>query len=376
MKLIGLLKEKVEEVETKEAKKAIIAEAGMELTDDELDGVAGGGGDFYRSVECPYCGRIVEMDYPQVKPTPGLDHDKNCPLYKISCLLPGTLLKLADGSDKKVEDIVAGDILLTWNLETGSYDVRPVMFNDSEELATVNVIHVVFSDGTTVDVVGEHGFFDIDLAKYIYITDEQGEEFIGHSFVRYEENGKWQAVKLVKITFEEVTSKVYSPVSFGDLVIYANGMLSLPGACTGFVNIFDVNTDTMSFDKEKMAKDIETYGLLEINDFNGMISEEVFEGFNGKYLGVSMAKGLTDMNKIKGLIFRYAPYLESLHNEVTDATDKESSVSLPEEALESVAGGVIFPCPVWCKHCQGYYLLVKGYCQKCGNKFTEFYDPI
>ena len=42
MKLTGLLKNKVEEAQTKEEKKAIIAEAGMELTDEKLNGVAGG----------------------------------------------------------------------------------------------------------------------------------------------------------------------------------------------------------------------------------------------------------------------------------------------------------------------------------------------
>jgi len=42
MKLTGVLKDKVDAVETKEEKRAIIAEAGIELTDDELEGVAGG----------------------------------------------------------------------------------------------------------------------------------------------------------------------------------------------------------------------------------------------------------------------------------------------------------------------------------------------
>jgi len=42
MKLTGELKEKVDAVGTKEEKRAIIAEAGMELSDDELEGVAGG----------------------------------------------------------------------------------------------------------------------------------------------------------------------------------------------------------------------------------------------------------------------------------------------------------------------------------------------
>ena len=42
MKLTGLLKDKVTKAETKEEKKDLIAQAGMELTDDELDMVAGG----------------------------------------------------------------------------------------------------------------------------------------------------------------------------------------------------------------------------------------------------------------------------------------------------------------------------------------------
>ena len=42
MKLTGELKDKVDAVETAEEKKDIIAQAGMELTDDELENVAGG----------------------------------------------------------------------------------------------------------------------------------------------------------------------------------------------------------------------------------------------------------------------------------------------------------------------------------------------
>jgi len=68
MKLTGILKEKVEAVETKEEKKTIIAEAGMELTDDELDVVAGGhtkdrmgAGPQYMDIFCS-CGVINRVD--------------------------------------------------------------------------------------------------------------------------------------------------------------------------------------------------------------------------------------------------------------------------------------------------------------------------
>ncbi len=43
MKLLGELKDKVEKAENQEEAKKVIEEAGMELTDDELNQVAGGG---------------------------------------------------------------------------------------------------------------------------------------------------------------------------------------------------------------------------------------------------------------------------------------------------------------------------------------------
>ena len=42
MKLVGELKKEVEKIETKEGKKEAIKNAGMELSDEELDQVAGG----------------------------------------------------------------------------------------------------------------------------------------------------------------------------------------------------------------------------------------------------------------------------------------------------------------------------------------------
>lgn len=48
MKLTGELKDKVESAETMEEKKDIIAEAGIELTDEELNDVVGGAGAGYK----------------------------------------------------------------------------------------------------------------------------------------------------------------------------------------------------------------------------------------------------------------------------------------------------------------------------------------
>ena len=57
MKLIGNLKKQVEETKNKEEAKEVIEKAGMELTDDELDLVAGGGptGFFWEKYYCNKC---------------------------------------------------------------------------------------------------------------------------------------------------------------------------------------------------------------------------------------------------------------------------------------------------------------------------------
>ena len=50
MKLTGDLKNQVEKAESKDEKKKLIEEAGMELTDEEMDQVAGG--DVRITLEC------------------------------------------------------------------------------------------------------------------------------------------------------------------------------------------------------------------------------------------------------------------------------------------------------------------------------------
>ena len=54
MKLTGNLKTQVDNAPTKEEKREAIKKAGMLLSDDELDQVAGGEGEGADSIPCPY----------------------------------------------------------------------------------------------------------------------------------------------------------------------------------------------------------------------------------------------------------------------------------------------------------------------------------
>ncbi len=225
-----------------------------------------------------------------------------------SCVVEGTLITLADGSSKAVEDLTGDEMLLVWNLETGTYDVAPILFIDSEPTGHYEVIKLSFSDGTTVDVISEHGFWDVDLNKYVYL-DKYASGYIGHSFLKQGENGMAE-VTLVNVDITAEVTTAYSPVTYGHLCYYVNGMLSMPGGIDGLFNIFEVDNETMMYDAEAMATDIEEYGLFTYEEFYAMypIPERIFESFNGGYLKVAVGKGLITYEQIGKLIERYSNF--------------------------------------------------------------------
>ncbi len=225
------------------------------------------------------------------------------------CVATGTLITLADGSQKPVEELTGEELLLVWNLETGRFDVAPIIVIDVKYEYDSEIIDLIFSDGTTVKVIDEHGFWDYDLNEYVYL-DRYAADYIGHWFAKQtvDENGNPVNVKVrlddVVITREVTTA--WSPVTFGHLCYYVNGMLSMPGDLSGVFNIFEVDPDTMMYDKEAMAADIEKYGLFTYEDFEELIPEVIYEAFNCKYFKVAIGKGLITWDGIVGLIERYS----------------------------------------------------------------------
>ncbi len=219
-----------------------------------------------------------------------------------SCVIEGTLVTLADGTTTAVENIQAGDLIKVFNHETGCWDVSYVMFNDAEELANYKVINLNFSDGTYIGIVSEHGFFDMDLLQYVYIDEDNYQDYIGHRF--YSVNGI-VVLESANITIEY--TRVYSPVTAVHLNLITNGLLSMPGGVPGLFNIFEYDED-LKYNEAKMNQDIETYGLLDYSYFEDLIPYDVYVAFNGKYLGIAMAKGILTEEDLLYYIERYSQY--------------------------------------------------------------------
>lgn len=232
---------------------------------------------------------------------------------KNECIAAGSMITLADGSQKAVETLTGSEMLLVWNLYTGRFDIAPIVFIDSDPEQFYKVINLYFSDGTQVKVISEHAFWDFNLNQYVYLREDAA-QYIGHWFNKQTTDTAgdliWTRVQLVNVEVQQEYTTAWSPVTYGHLCYFVNGMLSLPGGIDGLFNIFEVDPETMMYDMEQMQADIAQYGLYTYEEFAAIYSvpQEIFEAFNAQYFKVAIGKGMLTSDMLERLIDRYAEF--------------------------------------------------------------------
>jgi len=225
-----------------------------------------------------------------------------------SCITPDTLITLADGRQVRVDSLKGDEKLLIWNMETGSLDSAPIMFVDSDAEAESEIIHLYFSDGTDVKVIYEHGFWDYELNRYVYL-DRNAKEYIGHRFAK-QSGRELKKVALTDVVIEKELTTAWSPVTEKHLCYFVNGMLSMPGGVGGLFNIFDVVPEAMHYDFKAIESDIQKYGLFTYDELNSIapLSKDMFEQAGGAYLKISIGKGNLTMDELVCMINRYSKF--------------------------------------------------------------------
>ena len=224
-----------------------------------------------------------------------------------TCLASGTLIQMADGSHKKIEDVSVGDYVLTWDFETGTYTNSMVVVIEHDEAVINEVVDLYFDDGAMVSLITEHGFFDADLNKFVYITPDNANSYIGHKFIKMHYLGEelvYTEATLVSVSIENRVTGTHSMVTANQLSHFANGYLTIAAGIDGLFNIFEVN-DNMQYDLEKKQIDIQTYGTYSYEIFKNYVKYEEYIAFNGAYLKVSVGKGLTTFEEIINMINHY-----------------------------------------------------------------------
>ena len=218
------------------------------------------------------------------------------------CVTPDTLVTLADGTQKRIDQVTYDDLLLVWNFYTGEYAVVPSALIQNHGYAQNNIIQLTFSDGTVTKAINEHGYFDATVNAFVMLTPYNAAEYIGHAFVKAD-GDSYITTTLVSVEVSEEYVEAYSILSAYYYNFITDDLFSLtsPVIDTNFFMPFAVG-ENMTFDAEKMAEDIANYGLYEYADFEGRIPYDVFEALNIPYLKVAVGKGLITHDEIVELL--------------------------------------------------------------------------
>ena len=221
------------------------------------------------------------------------------------CVTPDTLVTLADGTQKRIDEVTYNDQLLVWNHFTGKYDVAPaaIIFNHGYDNNTI--IKLSFSDGTTVKVANLHQFYDIDLNRYVSIDADSVAQYVGHSFAKQSGDG-FTTVTLDSYEISVEYEAAYGIISAFHYNIIVEGMLSTDFMLEDYdlFNYFELG-EGMTFDEAQMQADIEKYGLYTYEDFADYLTYEQFVGFNVQYFKIAVGKGYYTYEGILDLIDTY-----------------------------------------------------------------------
>lgn len=236
-----------------------------------------------------------------------------------SCIVEGTLITLADGTHKKVEDLTYDDILLVLNPETGEFEAGRLALNAHADVpATMTrIINLLFSNGEILRISYNHLLFDATLNKYVLIDEENAAGYIGHEFYSASYDGSkfvGENIVLVDAFITEEIVRVFAPVSAEHANTFANGIMNAPGARPGvkiaeWVNVFEFD-ENMRYDPVKKQADIEKYGLYTYEEFADYVSEDIFYGLHLDLLKVSVGRGdmtLDDIMEIINEVTTHAP---------------------------------------------------------------------
>lgn len=175
------------------------------------------------------------------------------------CYAEDTLITLADGTTKKVQDITYNDLLKVWNFDEGKSDSAKPIWIKIEQTANQYAL-VKLSDGNSIKLVGSDGkyhcMFDMDEQKFNHAID-----CIGHNV--YTENG---IVKVESLEIVNEPVKFYNIVTNVHLNCYTNHILT----STEKNNIYPINDMKFVKDNRKFKpyEIFENYGIS-LDDYNG-----------------------------------------------------------------------------------------------------------
>jgi hypothetical protein len=174
-------------------------------------------------------------------------------------------MSMADGSQKKIEDVTYDDVLSVWNFDLGEQsEARPLWVKRKQ--TTGDYTLVKFSDGTELRTVGHH-IFNKQAGEFTkIITDDTP---VGTVTV----NEQGQEITIVSKELVQETVDYYNIWTQYHLNAYANGVLTGNRYC----NIYPITN--MKYAKDnRILRSVEEFAGIDSKYIAGMrLQEQTFD---------------------------------------------------------------------------------------------------
>lgn len=158
------------------------------------------------------------------------------------CLLKGTKITLADGTQKNVEDITYEDNLKVWDFDNGVITSAKPLWIMAEQYSD-HYWHNTYSDGRILDVFGPdntgHRAFSREKNQFAYTTQTSGDTIVTDG----------EDITQLSSQYVHGTCKYYNIITDYHYNLYANGILT---SCS-LNNLYGFDQTSMTFVKEERA---------------------------------------------------------------------------------------------------------------------------
>ena len=152
-----------------------------------------------------------------------------------TCLIEGTKILMADNSEKNIEDIRAGDIIMSYDPNT-SQTCEAVVVAINETGVSDNYINYYFNDGTFLTIFGNHNLYHNDIGTAIPIDKwEIGDEAIKSTGESIEYIGQEE--------LHWVGRKRHYHLQSSNLLYFANGILNAQSLTFNYTTLCQEGSD-------------------------------------------------------------------------------------------------------------------------------------
>jgi len=187
------------------------------------------------------------------------------------CLVEGTLITMADGTHRTIEDIAHGELIRVWNFDLGEFsEAQPIWIKLAEETDMHDVY--TFSDGTKLRTVGHHVFNKEAGAftKFIEDTTPVGTTTFNE-----------QGLEVILVSKERVVAptRYYNIWTQYHLNLFANGILT----SNRFNNIYPI-VDMKFVKDDRALRSVDEFASIDEKYITGLRLQEQSEEYTAEYI--------------------------------------------------------------------------------------------